>query len=564
MRRRLLVVARDVNLRATLARWLAPAGFAIELAEGARRAREVLDAGEIAAGILRIERSDAAILPIARELRDAGGRLIVVLDEAPAKGQSMRYRLDADAFLREPLTEQAVVERINAVLAPIETREKAPGRPETLKINGMTLDLSGHSLVDAAGRQVRLTRGEFALLATFARHPGRVLSRDRLLDAVSGRRAGTFDRSIDNMVARLRRKIERNAKKPCLVITVPGVGYQFVARSPVSDAPSQPGAAGVSLLVLPFASLGGGALLSHVADGISTMLTAELEHIIGATVLGEGAPRSAGADAARAIGRRRGARYVLRGWVRRSGDEVRVNSCLTEVRSGAQVWAECIDGRVAALFAFETEVTARIARAIELELVAVESRSGRDRRGGPSLMDLVASGRGYLNRPRSAQNLGRARALFESALRLDDRCSEAIAGLAQTHISDALNGWSKDPAEQVHRAETLAARAIEMKPRFAYAYYLKGLALRVQARHGQALAALERAIQLTPSLAPAYVELGFTRQISGGAPARSRMPMTALRAPGASVRRTPSWPIGSAASASLMFKPARTLRASGC
>ena len=214
MRRRLLVVARDVNLRATLARWLAPAGFAIELAEGARRAREVLDAGEIAAGILRIERSDAAILPIARELRDAGGRLIVVLDEAPAKGQSMRYRLDADAFLREPLTEQAVVERIKAVLAPIEAREKAPGRPETLKIDGMTLDLSGHSLVDAAGRQVRLTRGEFALLSTFARHPGRVLSRDRLLDAVSGRSAGTFDRSIDNMVARLRRKIERDAKKP--------------------------------------------------------------------------------------------------------------------------------------------------------------------------------------------------------------------------------------------------------------------------------------------------------------------------------------------------------------
>ena len=77
----------------------------------------------------------------------------------------------------------------------------------------MTLDLAGHSLVGPKGREVQLTRAEFALLAVLASRPGRVLSRDRLLDTVSGRRADAFDRSIDNLIARLRRKIENQGEE---------------------------------------------------------------------------------------------------------------------------------------------------------------------------------------------------------------------------------------------------------------------------------------------------------------------------------------------------------------
>jgi len=374
----------------------------------------------------------------------------------------------------------------------------------------MTLDL-----FDGAGRAVRLTRGEFALLAALARQAGRVVSRDRLLDAVSGRSAGAFDRSIDNMVARLRRKIERDAKKPHLIVTVPGVGYKFVAPSPQREAPPRPctAASDFSLLVLPFASLGDAALLSHFANGVSTMLAVVLRHVVGGTILGQEARCSVATDVTPAIGRRLGARYVICGCVRRSGDRLRVNASLTDAQTGAQIWAERIDGGLTDLFSFEAEVTARIARAIELELIEVESRGCGDRRNVSSPTDLVTSGRGYLNRPRSAENLRRARALFESALRLDGGRPEAIAELAQTRISDALNGWSSDPAAQVRDAEALATRAIEMNPRFAYAYYLKGLTRRVQERQEQALAALDRAIQLTPSLAPAHVELGFTRQV---------------------------------------------------
>jgi class 3 adenylate cyclase len=93
---------------------------------------------------------------------------------------------------------------------------------------GLVLDLDACMLSRDTGETVPLTRGEFALLRFFAIHPRRVLSRDLLLDATAGRRFEPFDRSVDVMVGRLRRKIEPDPKAPRLIVTVPG-GYQFAA-----------------------------------------------------------------------------------------------------------------------------------------------------------------------------------------------------------------------------------------------------------------------------------------------------------------------------------------------
>jgi two-component system, OmpR family, response regulator len=83
---------------------------------------------------------------------------------------------------------------------------------ETIGFNGMVLDVAGHSLVDAHEREVSLTRGEFAILVALARRPGQVLSREQLLNAVSGRCADAFDRSIDNLIARLRLCAARSSR----------------------------------------------------------------------------------------------------------------------------------------------------------------------------------------------------------------------------------------------------------------------------------------------------------------------------------------------------------------
>src|SRR6266849_2354623 len=110
--------------------------------------------------------------------------------------------------------------------------------PERWRFEGFTLDLASRTLADASGKEVPLWRSEFALLAAFLGAPGRALSREQLLDAVSGRRAEAFDRSIDVLVGRLRRKIEPDPKTPRLIRTVPGVGYKFAARPQVVPLPA--------------------------------------------------------------------------------------------------------------------------------------------------------------------------------------------------------------------------------------------------------------------------------------------------------------------------------------
>ena len=99
-----------------------------------------------------------------------------------------------------------------------------------LQFGGYRLDLAGHSLLDATGKEVTLTHGEFGLLRVFVQRAGRVLSRDQLLQLLSGRDAEAFDRSIDMQVVRLRRKIEPDPKRPSLIVTIPSSGYKFTAK----------------------------------------------------------------------------------------------------------------------------------------------------------------------------------------------------------------------------------------------------------------------------------------------------------------------------------------------
>ncbi len=106
------------------------------------------------------------------------------------------------------------------------TAQPAPGR--LLRFAGWLLDTAARRLTDASGAETALTAGEFDLLCAFAAHPGRVLSRDFLLETTRGRDAGPFDRTIDVQVGRLRKKMERDPEDPQLIKSVRGAGYLFV------------------------------------------------------------------------------------------------------------------------------------------------------------------------------------------------------------------------------------------------------------------------------------------------------------------------------------------------
>jgi DNA-binding response OmpR family regulator/tetratricopeptide (TPR) repeat protein len=166
-----------------------------------------------------------------RYLQGMIANVIVLADPADEIGRHGRSLPDAEGTLPQPVDSQELLGRLSQILAPPERAgDKAATAREILHFEGRILDLAGRAFLDADGQEVLLTHAEFRLLATFIRRPGRILSRDRLRNAVTGRGSEPYDRSIDMLVARLRRKIEPNPKAPRFILTVPNEGYKFAVR----------------------------------------------------------------------------------------------------------------------------------------------------------------------------------------------------------------------------------------------------------------------------------------------------------------------------------------------
>jgi DNA-binding response OmpR family regulator len=242
-----LVVAQDAGLRARLAQALMSAGYAVELAEGWRRAREVVATARVDLGILVADCLDDAGHELAREFADWSGPLIIAAERPDRVGRLLQRTQGCIVTSVDP---NEILARATEVLQQTRGNEEGgPFEPEIFAFEEFTLDLPAHALLDANGKEVPLTAAEFAILVTFARSPGRVLSRDQLRASPSGRETEAYDRSIDVIISRLRRKIERDPKGPRLIVTVPGVGYKFVSRPRRVPAPParQPSAAPVAV-----------------------------------------------------------------------------------------------------------------------------------------------------------------------------------------------------------------------------------------------------------------------------------------------------------------------------
>jgi len=176
-------------------------------------------------------------LVIARKLREHHRcGLVIVSGRSDAVDKVVGLEVGADDYVTKPFDLRELVARIKAVLRRLEsgtpaaaaTAAAAPAARSTLRFGGWSLDTAARTLTSPERREVPLTTGEFDLLITFARHPGRVLSRDFLLEATRGRESGPFDRTIDVQVGRLRRKIETDPENPQIIKSVRGAGYLFV------------------------------------------------------------------------------------------------------------------------------------------------------------------------------------------------------------------------------------------------------------------------------------------------------------------------------------------------
>jgi DNA-binding response OmpR family regulator/class 3 adenylate cyclase len=223
----LLVVGEQASLRAAIARLAVPLGYRVEIASSEKRARELIAQGQFAAAVVALgglANGDSGFL---RELQGAVPKLAVLTDEANATKRFAASFPDAVVCRSEPLDHQKLLAFLSDSLP---RASNSPGLPEHLHFAGCTLDVTGRIFRNAEQQEAALTRGEFALLVAFARNCGRVLSRNQLRNAMDGGSAVSYDRSIDMLVARLRRKVEPKAIKPQFILTVPGVGYKFVPQ----------------------------------------------------------------------------------------------------------------------------------------------------------------------------------------------------------------------------------------------------------------------------------------------------------------------------------------------
>jgi DNA-binding response OmpR family regulator len=166
---------------------------------------------------------------IARQLREHHRvGLVIVSGRGESIDKVVGLEVGADDYVTKPFDLRELLARVRAVLRRMEGSASAPApasAPEGFRVAGWRVEVAARRVVDAAGREVAVTGGEFDLLVTFCRHPARVLSRDFLLDATRGREAGPFDRTIDVQVGRLRRKLEADPEHPSIIKSVRGAGY---------------------------------------------------------------------------------------------------------------------------------------------------------------------------------------------------------------------------------------------------------------------------------------------------------------------------------------------------
>ncbi len=168
---------------------------------------------------------------IARRLREHWRcGLVIVTGRGDAVDKVVGLEVGADDYVTKPFDLRELLARIKAVLrrtAPLEPGVAVAPR-SAFGFAGWRLDVAARRLTDPQNRDVALTSGEFDLLCTLAQHPGRVLSRDFLLEHTRGREGGPFDRTIDVQIGRLRKKLEADAEDPRLIKSVRGAGYILV------------------------------------------------------------------------------------------------------------------------------------------------------------------------------------------------------------------------------------------------------------------------------------------------------------------------------------------------
>jgi adenylate cyclase len=391
---------------------------------------------------------------------------------------------------------------------------------DRLGFAGLVLDLGAHSLTDAAGTEVALTPAEFNLLAALVGGAGRALSRDHLMQAMVGRESEAFDRSVDVLVGRLRRKIERDPKSPKLIVTVPGVGYRFASQPQpalVQNAPiaelDRP-----SIAVLPFANLSDDPGQDYFADGMVEEITTALSRVRWFFVIARNSSftyKGRSVDV-KQVGRELGVRYVLEGSVRKAANRVRITAQLAETETGAHVWADRFDGVLENIFDLQDEITASIVSAIQPQLRDAElNRARRQRPKSPTAYDCFLRGMARYYSVSREENDATMQ-LLRRAIASDPEYAPPYALASACCIYRIGLGWSENSKADRQFGIEMAKTAARLGAGDADVLMLAGHSLGyLTDEYDLALSLSEQALALNPNSATVLQLGGWVRLYCG-------------------------------------------------
>jgi TolB-like protein len=268
----------------------------------------------------------------------------------------------------------------------------------------------------------------------------------------------------------------------------------------------------LSLVVLPFANIGGDPEQDYFVDGVTESLTTDLSRISGSFVIAHNTAltfKGKPVDVKK-LGHELNVRYVLEGSVQRGGNRLRVNVQLIAAETGSHLWAERFDKPVADLFDMQDEIVSRLSNTLNAQLIAAEARRA-ERAPHPDATDLCFQGAAWFNMGRTLENMAQARGFYERALALEPGNVEALVGTALVDFGIGTNLLPDDRIERLTAAEAAVTKALSLAPNHPMAHCVLGLVKIFTNRAAQGIAECERALTLDRNLAVAHGSIGIAK-----------------------------------------------------
>jgi TolB-like protein/class 3 adenylate cyclase len=308
------------------------------------------------------------------------------------------------------------------------------------------------------------------------------------------------------------------------------VGEPAQPKPTPAPAPEKSAPPILSMVVLPFANIGGDPEQEHFVDGVTESLTTDLSRMRHAVVIGRNTAFTYKGKAVdlKQIGRELNVRYVLEGSVQRGGNRMRVNVQLIGAETGNHLWAERFDKPLADLFDMQDEIVARLAGSLNAQLVAAEARRA-EQAPNPDSMDLYFQGLAWFNKGSTPDIMTRARSFFERAVSVDPDNIDAAIGAAAAEARVAASSFVADPTAAFASAEAILTKALSSLPDNPLGHMWLGYVHIFTKRAARGIAECEHALALDRNLVHAHACVGWGKIFIGRAEETEFQIVEALR-----------------------------------